>query len=461
MEKEKKFTLSLGLVLALAAGLRLAPLLVIGPQTEPDTGAYLHVAGILAETGNFSWVDEVTGRLEPYAYRMPLFHIFAAGMMKVFGPEISAPLAAANVLLSLLVVLMAGLYFRATAGPGTGLLAAGLAALNPNAVFNAALLLTDNYFAFFSFLAVVAGLAALRRRSGAAFFLWGLSIGLCSMVRPIMKFYWPVPLLLLLLPWFRASLREKARLGLLCTAGAALLLLPWAARNYGRLGFFGLELNQGVNTLWSTIDMVRPSTPEQAAADPLQAQVRDIVAASSGPLAAETEIRSRLGLSLPQTSAAMTRLGVETVLANPGGFLLRFLRNAANIATSPSAVLELAGRLSGGGAESLPGLAEAAKERRWFALALNLGTRAVLAAIFFVLAPLGALLLWRRAGESGKMELLMAVSVIAYTVLLTAMVAGYDRYRLPLDPLLLGFAAAWLVEKLRSPARGRQGVKNV
>lgn len=459
MEKNKKFTLALGLVLALAAGLRLAPLLAIGPQVEPDTGAYLQVAGILAETGDFSWVDDVTGRVEPYAYRMPLFHLFAAGLMKVFGPEISAPLAAANVLLSLLVVLMAGLYFRATAGPEAGLLAAGLAALNPNAIFNAALLLTDNYFAFFAFLMVAAGLAALRRRSGAAFFLWGLAIGLCSMVRPIMKFYWPVPLLLLLLPWFKASLREKARLGLLCAAGAALLLLPWAARNYSRLGFFGLELNQGVNTLWSTSDMVRPSTPAQAAANPLQAQVRDIVAASAGPLAAETEIRARLGLSLPETSAEMARLGVETVLNNPGGFLLRFLRNAANIATSPSAVLELAARLSGGG--SLPGLAEAARNRDWPALALNLGTRAVLFAVFFVLAPLGALLLWRRAGDAGRLELLMAVSVIVYTVLLTAMVAGYDRYRLPLDPLLLGFAAAWLVEKLRGPARGRPGVKIV
>jgi len=153
----------------------------------------------------------------------------------------------------------------------------------------------------------------------------------------------------------------------------------------------------------------------------------------------------------------MSRLGVETVLNNPGGFLLRFLRNAVNIATSPSAVLELAGRLSGGGAESLPGLAEAANERNWFALALNLGTRSVLAVIFFILAPLGALLLWRRAGDGGRLELLMLVSVIVYTVTLTAMVAGYDRYRLPLDPLLFGFAAAWLVEKLRGPARGLPG----
>lgn len=457
MENNKKFTAALGLVLLLAAGLRLVPLLALGPQVEPDTRPYLQVAGILAETGDFSWVDDVTGRLEPYAYRMPLFHLFTAGLMKVFGPEVSAQLAAANVLLSLLVVLMTGLFFRSVAGAPAGLLAAGLAALNPNAIFNSALLLTDSYFAVFVLLSAVAGLAALRRRSGAAFFLWGLSIGLCSMVRPIMKFYWPVPLLLVLLPWFRASLREKARLGLLCAAGAGLLLLPWAARNYSRLGFFGLELNQGVNTLWSTIDMVRPSTPEQAAADPLQARVRDIVANSAGPLPAETEIRARLGLSLPETSAAMSRLGVETVLNNPGGFLLRFLRNAANIATSPSAVLELAGRLSGGGAESLPGLAEAAKERHWFALALNLGTRAALAVIFFILAPLGALLLWRRAGDGGRLELLMLVSVIGYTITLTAMVAGYDRYRLPLDPLLFGFAAAWLVEKLRGPARGLPG----
>jgi hypothetical protein len=142
---------------------------------------------------------------------------------------------------------------------------------------------------------------------------------------------------------------------------------------------------------------------------------------------------------------------VETVLRNPGGFTLRFLRNFVNIATSPSAVLELAGRLRGTGPESVPGVREALRGGDWPALLLHLLARTALAVLFFVLAPLGALALWRKAGDQGRLEVLLCVSLVAYTLLLTAMVAGYDRYRLPLDPLLFGFAAAWLLNR---PGRG-------
>lgn len=447
MENGRKFYRALAAVLALAAALRLAPLLVIGPQTEPDTGAYLSVAANLAETGDFSWSDGVTGRVEPYAYRMPAFHAYAAGLMKVFGPDITRPLAVSNFVFSLAAVLLAALLFRALAGPAAGLLAALLSALNPNAVFNASLLLTDNLFALANLLVIAAGLYALRRRSGGAFFLWGLSIGACVMVRPVMKLYWPLPLLLLALPAFGGALKEKARYGLLFLAGVLLLLLPWAARNKARAGFFGLELNQGANTLWSSIDLVKPSTPEQAQADPLLAKVRDIAASSPDPLKAEDRVRAELGLSLPETSAALSRLGAETALRNPGAFSLRFLKNFANVATSPSAVLELAGRASGGGPNSLPGLGQALRERRAGAAALHLAARAALFAVFFVLAPLGALLLWRSAAPAARLELLLPLSLLAYTMLLTSLVAGYDRYRLPLDPLLFGFAAAWLLAR--------------
>jgi hypothetical protein len=37
--------------------------------------------------------------------------------------------------------------------------------------------------------------------------------------------------------------------------------------------------------------------------------------------------------------------------------------------------------------------------------------------------------------------------MVVYSLFLTSMVAGYDRYRLPLDPLLLGFASAWLLRR--------------
>ena len=451
MRNQRNFVKNLLLVLLAATAFRLVPLLILGPQTEPDTASYMQVAATLAETGNFSKIDLLSGKQTPYAYRMPLFHVMIAGLIKIFGPEAAWPLAAVNLLLSVLTVMSAVLFFYVLSGPEIALAAGYLAALNPNAAFNSLLLLNDSLFAFLSALMLLAGLWALKRRTGGVFFLWGLSIGLCSMVRPIMKFYWAAPLLLVFTPFFRAAVKEKARLALLCALGAASLLVPWSLRNLHELGFFGLELNQGVNTLWSTSDLVKPSTPEEYRADPRLAQMRDITASSPSPLDAEDSIRKVMRLPMPEVNAGMTRLGTETILRNPRTFFIRVLRNLMNITTSPNSVMELAGRLGGKGPGYFPDIRTALRGGYRAAIAVNLGPRLALFALCWILAPLGALLLWRGAGEDGKIKLLLPVSLILYTLFLTPLVAGYDRYRLPLDPLLLGFAAAWLLSKFPRP----------
>ena len=449
MQDPKNFTRHLLFIFLTAAACRLAPLLVLGPQAEPDTASYMQVSATLAETGKFSKPDLVSGRETPYAYRMPLFHVMIAGLIKVFGPAPARPLAAADLLLSAATALFAALFFYVLAGPELALAAGYLAALNPNSVFNSLLLLNDSLFAFFTGLMLLAGLQALKRRSGASFFVWGLAIGACSMVRPIMKFYWAAPLLLVFTPFFAAALKEKARLALLCALGAAVLLLPWSLRNFHELGFFGLELNQGVNTLWSTSDLVKPSTPEEYRADARLAKMRDITAASPSPLDAEDNIRKTMGLSMPEVSAGMTRLGTETILRNPLKFFIRVLRNLVNITTSPNSVMELAARLAGKGPGYFPDIRTALENGYIAAAAVNLGPRLVLLVICWLLAPAGAFMLWRGAGADGKIKLLLPVSLILYTLLLTPLVAGYDRYRLPLDPLLLGFAAVWPLSKLK------------
>ncbi len=435
------------LIFITAAACRLGPLLVLGPQSEPDTSSYMEVSATLARTGSFSDTDLITGKPAPYAYRMPLFHVLIAGLMKVFGPDAARSLAVSDLLMSVLTVFCVVLFFWFFSTPRVALAAGYLSALNPNAVFNGVLLLTDSLFALVTMLMLLAGLWALKRRTGSAFFLWGVSIGLCSMVRPVMKYFWVVPLALAFTPYFTTAVKEKARIALLSALGVAVLLIPWAVRNQREAGFFGLELNQGVNTLWSTRDLVIPSTPEEYRADPRLSQVRDIVAAGPGPLEAEANIRKTMGLSLPETSAAMTRIGVETVLRNPGAASLRFLRNLVNITTSPNSVMELAGRLGGKGPAYFRDIRSALRTRDWPAIAVNLVPRLVLFLIVWILAPLGALLLWRGAGPEGKLELLLPLSLIFYTLSLTSLVAGYDRYRLPLDPLLFGFAAAWLLGK--------------
>jgi len=442
MPNRKNFLPHLGLILLTAAACRLAPLALLGPQPEPDTKVYMGIAATLAETGTFSEKDPLTGTLTPYAYRMPLFHAMLAGLMKPFGPDAAWPLAAVNQALSLATVLLAVLFFYLLGGPAIALAAGWLAALNPNAVFNTVLLLNDSLFVFFSMLMLLAGLRALKRPSAAAFFLWGLAIGLCCLVRPILKFFWVVPLAAAFLPMLGLALRDRARLALLGALGVAVLLVPWALRNRALLGFTGLELNQGVNTLLTTRDLLKPSTPEEYAKDPKLAKMRDIMVSSSGALEGEARIRAEMNLPMPEISAGLTRLGVEVILREPGRILLRSLRNLINITTSPNSVMELTGRLAGKGPVYFPSLKEALRGGNWPAAALNLGTRLLLFAIAFVLAPLGMLALWRTGGPEVKGGILLTLALVLYTLLLTSLVTGYDRYRLPLDPLLLGFAAA-------------------
>jgi len=440
----------------LALVLRLALLAAIGPQFEADTKAYLDVAKILHDTGSFSEVDAITGQLTPFAYRMPLFHVLVAGLMKIFGANVAWPLALTNVLFSVCAVLLSTAVLYGVTGPAAAVAAGFLMALSPNSVFNSVLLLTDNMFAFFSLISLIAGLYALKRRSAALFFLWGLSIGVCVMIRPILQYYFPVPILLIASPLFEADWRRKVRDSFLVLFGIAVCLAPWVARNRRELGFTGLEVNQGVNTLVSTVQFVRPSTPEQVRSDPRLAAVRDIVAANTNALYAEIEVRSKLKLSAVETSALLKRIGLEVLFRNPGRASMVYLRNAVNIVTSPSAVMELAARLSGKSASSFPQFSAALRARDWKTIIINLGTRLALGLLFFVCAPLGVNRLWRGAAPGDKLALLLLLATIGYTIGLTSMVAGYDRYRLPLEPVMLGFALVWLFAKLERPRAGEK-----
>jgi len=447
METRKNYLKHVFAAAFFAAAIRLLLLFSIGPQFELDTASYLRTAGTLRDTGSFSDIDQLTGKLAPYAYRMPLFQTMTAGLMAVFGEDIAWPLAVVNVLLSVCTVPLAMAVIGAVSTPPAAIVTGYLAALNPNSVFNSVLLLTDPLFSFFSLVTLIAGIYALKRRSLRWFFLWGLTIGLCVMVRPILKYYWLVPFLLAVPPLFKAPWKRGFVCALFAAAGVAAVLLPWSARNLCQAGFFGLELNQGVNTLWSTVGLVRPSTPEQRRSDSRLAEIRDIVAGNSNSLVAEGEVRKKMGLSLVETNASFTRLGIETILANPGAVSLIYLRNFINIVTSPVAVMELAKRLRGKNADYFPPVSAALSSLNWETLAVNLGTRLIQGLVFFVCAPLGALILWRNAASAEKLSLLLLFSMVVYSLFLTSMVAGYDRYRLPLDPLLLGFASAWLLRR--------------
>lgn len=446
------------LLIGLAAlAVRFLLLAVIGPQSLPDTAQYLEVSRNLAETGTFTALDPATGKLAPFAMRVPLFHVFTAAIMKVFGADCAWQFSIFNIFLSAATVLLTAALFYSLAGPLAGLLAGYLMALDPNSIYYSLEMLPDTLFSFFALLALMIGVAALRKGSLRWFLGWGVAIGLTTLVKPVFKYYWAIPLIILTC---EKSLRERAlKKAAVFVLGFALVVCPWLARNYAQLDFAGFELAFGVNTIWATTDLVRPSTPEQAKKDPVLASVRDIVAASEGPSLAMVNVKTRLNMTDKEVNSYLFEIGREVMLKNPVEFSYRYLKNAVNFMVSGSSVVELSYKLLPGGNnfkslitasiernKTLPDakkfgriIAEAVSEGTWPALVINVAARSA-CFIISVLSAAGFILFLK----TDRPNALVLGSMIAYFVLISAFTSGYDRYRLPIDPLLAGFFALGL-----------------
>ncbi len=446
--RNKKISKHIIIILAITVFFRLLPLFLWGPQIEPDTQNYLQIADILTKTGTFSEIDPVTNELVPYAYRMPLFHLIISGLGKVFGVvNTEYSLVVLNIILSILTVIIGMSIFYIIGSYSLAVCSGYLMSINSNSIYNSVLLLNDTVFSFFSTLMLFVAIIAIKKRSKVFFFLFGILLGLSIMTRPILKYYWLILPILMLTPLFVSKIKEKLQLIVFFLLGVSFLLVPWSCRNFSKVGFFGLDLNQGVNTLWSTKRWVKLSTQEDYKKDPVLAQMRDIVASSKSPfpLEAETKIRKTMDLPMPIISTGLMKIGVETVLKNPVQFGLRFSRNLLNIITSPNSMIETFNLLRGKKHHNFSHLPVAFKNMEWKIILLNMTYRIGLLILFGFCSSFGAILLYRNSHN--KFLILIPISIIVYTLFLTSMVEGYDRYRLPLDPILLGFASVWLLQK--------------
>lgn len=96
-----------------------------------DTSQYIDVSRTLAETGTFSVKDPATGKLAPFAMRVPLFHACLAVLIKLPGRDIVPKFVFANILLSSAIAVLTGALFCSLAGllPGALLLFALVAYL--------------------------------------------------------------------------------------------------------------------------------------------------------------------------------------------------------------------------------------------------------------------------------------------------------------------------------------------
>ena len=299
---------------------------------------------------------------------------------------------------------------------GVPLVAALLCALSYTLAANAAELLSETLFLF--------GLATLlwllvgagRRASWRWALLAGLVLGLLCLTRSVALPLLPLGALWLFLQMKGAALKTAGTYAL----AACLIVLPWTARNYATYGGLIVIDTTGAENLWLDNNPAA-ATPD----DPLG---REAAKRALYDLGDDRLARQRLA----------SRQGIAAIIGNPGWFvgkaggeLLKFfaLEYADDMRARPEIWVppaEVAARLLlGDGLWLLIMLAGAS----------GLASAATPAAPRWLLAP------W------------------ALYVLLTALIFHVElRYRLPLFPVLLPYAARaildfrfWIVDLLRNP----------
>lgn len=407
-------------IIAVAVLLRLGAALYLGDSLggERQERAYDQVSydalaqSLLAGRGysfEQDWYPGFTPAGAPTAHWSFLYPLYLAGVYAVSGHH---PLAARLLQALICGALSVWLIYRLgrrLAGEATGLTAALLAAVYAYFVYYDAALMTEAFFTLgvlASFELTFALLGIDRSRGDAPpthrpglWLLLGAVFGLTALLRQTLLLW--LPFWLVWVYWAGGALEPRAKrlrgyAPLLSLGVTAAFILPWTARNYLVYGAF-LPLNSNAGYAFYSANHPDHGTQfDQDYAAPLPEDLLD------------------KGLNEAQWNAALTRRGLEFILADPRRYLLLSLDRAPiffNAWFSPESSL-------------------ASNLMRVLSFGLYLP--------FFLYGLALSLKAWRRF----SLVYLFTLVFSAMHILIWASV----RYRLPIDALLMPLAALALLD---------------
>lgn len=398
---------------------------IIGYKIAPDSIGYIRVAQNFIEHGALLENDYVPGVLIPYTERMPAYPVFLAGLLGIFGQQSNA-LFAAGLLNCVFLAISSGIVFVIASIFFTekiGLVAGLLAAVDPWSKLLGVMILTDSMFYMAMTVGLCFGVYAIARRVPryTNFFFWGVTIGLAAMVRPVLNYFW-----IGILPFifWRYGVRKGFCLFTLFLVGFLLIIGGWLYRNYSVAGFLGLQTSDGISILWSNYEFTRPSTNKDYELNPKLAKVRDIIATADNPIKVMTKIRKEVGLSPAESNDLLRKVGVENIQENPLMVSRIYSRNLIKTITTIFSTHD-----DPGGDLQFPSI-------------ILWGEKISSFACFFVMPIAGAILAWRK--YNSRFMFLFFALTLAYILLLSSLVAGSFRYRLPVHGVFWIFDAIFL-----------------
>jgi hypothetical protein len=415
---ENKYILGLLVILILAVMLRLGASLylgnsLVGVQQEriQDQNSYDALAQSLLAGRGYSfdldyWYPGFTRAGEQTAHWSFLYPAFLAGVYAVFGHY---PLAARLVQVLISALLSTWLFYRLgqrLGGKTVGMITAALGAVYIYFVYHDAALMTESFFtlgilAIFVLSLKLVGIGSAREETGQSSHLWiwlllGLIMGFTALLRQTLLLW--LPFWLVWVYW--VGRRQVRWFGPLVSLGVLVAcILPFTIRNYLLYDEFLLLNSNAGYALYSANHPYHGTQFDQDYGADLPEDLVD------------------LGLNEAQWNSALTQRGLEFILADPQRYLLLSL-------------------------DRVPIFFNA-----WFSPESSLVSNLMRVLSFGLYLPffLYGLVLSLRQARRFSLLYLFVLVFSAMHILIWASV----RYRLPIDAVMMPFAAMALVDITR------------
>ncbi len=208
------------------------------------------------------YVDQFLGNgpLVPTAEHPPAFSFLLAGLDLMHVRSVDAHRVALAIISSLGVLAM-GLLGRRLAGAGVGLLAAGIAALDPLWVQWGGFLMSESLYLVIVPAMLLFALRCLDGPNPWDFLGLGLLIGIATLTRSeAVDFVVLLGVVVVVLA--TGAWRERMVFAMVFLAGAGLFLVPWVVRNDIQMGSLTLSTNEGLTLSGSySAGTFSPSSP--------------------------------------------------------------------------------------------------------------------------------------------------------------------------------------------------------
>lgn len=435
------------LVFLIAVVARLAFLAIAfdGPDSlrQPDSPAFELPAVGLLEHGVISLPPQAGAEPIPFTERVPGYIVFLAALRWLFGSSPLPVVLVQGLIDAVTCVVIARLAERIR--PGLFLPAGLIAALAPNLIVHANLVLSDSLCLLPYSLFLLASVRLLQEPTLRRAALAGLWLGIATLVRPLTWYFIAATPLL-----FAALIPGRRRL--LCAAAVPLcalaVVLPWLARNAAVAGHWALADQTGVHALYWVVPLAR----EYGAgipADRSRAEMRERLQArlqAQGLEALPADPFAASAIMAATASDALKEMGVVGLARAWAVGSIINLAAPALIASAPVQRMERPSFYDSPGTNILDKMANYVGHAPVNFLSV------ILAAVTFTgLARLMQLFALFRSRLPTR-ETIFLAAVAAYVLLATGPITGV-KYRLPIEPIFVVLLASGLVQCLPTARR--------